>query len=398
MRRNQFFSLSPAEVGRFDDSSVVDALFTARRLSAQLEAVELRAVHRLTELRGDTRSVVDEVAFELCLSRRAAENLVRLARDVMNRLPNVLAAMEAGTLGRLAAAKISDVLAPLSDDLAGKIDVALVGRITDKNAGQIRRITRDLVHKIDPDGAEARARARRAERKVEIRHREDAMAQLVAELPAEVASTIYARVNRIARTMRSGKEKRTMDQLRADVFAELLLGERTGEPRAEVFVHVSADAALGVTDRAAELVGHGPIPASIARDIMKQPNSVWRKVITDPGSGAPLDVGRSRYRPPAHLADYVRVRDRVCRMPGCHHPAQCADLDHHRARAKGGDTSCQNLCVLCRSHHRLKDAPGWKFDLDRDSGELTITTPTGRTRTSKPTPLFPGAVEPSRAA
>ncbi|AXB48518.1 hypothetical protein A4R43_15410 [Amycolatopsis albispora] len=259
-------------------------------------------------------------------------------------------------------------------------------------------MTRDLVHKIDPDGAEARARARRSDRRVEIRHRDDSMAQLAAELPAEVASTIYARVNRIARTMRSRKEKRTMDQLRADVFAELLLGERTGAPRAEVFIHVAADAALGITDRAAELVGHGPIPASIARDIMKQPNSVWRKVITDPASGAPLDVGRSRYRPPAHLADYVRVRDRVCRMPGCHHPAQCADLDHNRERVKGGDTSCQNLCVLCRSHHRLKDAPGWKFDLNRETGELTITTPTGRSRTTKPTPLFPASPQQARAA
>ncbi|MBP2185804.1 HNH endonuclease signature motif containing protein [Amycolatopsis magusensis] len=391
MRQSKFFSLSPAVVGRFDDSSVVEALCTARRLSAQLEAIELRVVHRLTELRSDLRSVVDEVALELCLSKRAAEDLVRLARDVMNRLPNVLGAMEAGTLSRLSAAKISDVVAPLPDELVSEVDVALVDRITDKNAGQIRRITRDLVHKVDPEGAEARARARRSERRIEIRHREDAMAQLLAVLPVEVASTIYARVNRIARTMRSRKGKRTADQIRADVFAELLLGERTGAPRAEVFIHVAADAALGITDRAAELVGHGPIPASVARDIMKQPNSVWRKVITDPGSGAPLDVGRSRYRPPAHLADYVRVRDRVCRMPGCHHPAQCADLDHHRARAKGGDTSCQNLCVLCRSHHRLKDAPGWKFDLDRETGELTITTPADRTRTTKPTPLFPPA-------
>ncbi|MGY1773866.1 hypothetical protein ACI8AX_21815, partial [Blastococcus sp. SYSU D00813] len=49
-----------------------------------------------------------------------------------------------------------------------------------------------------------------------------------------------------------------------------------------------------------------------------------------------------------------------------------------------GETSCQNLCCLCRRHHRLKThARGWVYRMAPD-GTLTVTTPSGVTRTSRP--------------
>ncbi|MCF6742959.1 HNH endonuclease, partial [Blastococcus sp. KM273128] len=78
------------------------------------------------------------------------------------------------------------------------------------------------------------------------------------------------------------------------------------------------------------------------------------------------------------------LRDRTCRHPGCTTPAGWADLDHVIAHAAGGATACENLCCLCRRHHRLKTfAPGWTHTLDAD-GVLTVTTPTGVTRTTRP--------------
>ena len=47
-----------------------------------------------------------------------------------------------------------------------------------------------------------------------------------------------------------------------------------------------------------------------------------------PPLGAVLDVGRTRYRPPADLADHVRARDRWCARPGCSAQAASCDLDH----------------------------------------------------------------------
>ena len=123
---------------------------------------------------------------------------------------------------------------------------------------------------------------------------------------------------------------------------------------------------------------------------MQDPHSVWRKVTCDPISGAVLDVGRTRYKPPAALDDFVRARDRECRVPGCRRPAQRCDADHNRdfGRGKNGTTADRNLCCLCRYHHRLKDVDGWDFQLNQETGELTITTPTGRTHTSSPEPIL----------
>lgn len=111
---------------------------------------------------------------------------------------------------------------------------------------------------------------------------------------------------------------------------------------------------------------------------MNQPNSVWRKVLTDRTSGAVLDVGRTQYRPPQALADLVHARDRECRMPGCHRPAFTGDIDHHQPWAKDGETNTSNLDCYCRYHHRLKDQPGWHYNIDPETGEFTVTTPTSR--------------------
>lgn len=128
---------------------------------------------------------------------------------------------------------------------------------------------------------------------------------------------------------------------------------------------------------------------------MNDENSVWRKVTCDPISGAVLDVGRTRYKPPAALDDFVRVRDRECRVPGCRRPARWCDADHNRdfRRGRNGTTSHDNLNCLCERHHYLKDVPGWDFHLDGDTGDLTIITPTGRRHTTRPEPILRPVVE-----
>nr|WP_256693973.1 HNH endonuclease signature motif containing protein [Actinomyces oris] len=101
----------------------------------------------------------------------------------------------------------------------------------------------------------------------------------------------------------------------------------------------------------------------------------WRRLVTDPASGTVLDVGRSRYRPPAGLADLVRARDRACVFPTCQTPAEPCDIDHLTAWSQGGATSLDNLVVLCQAHHRLKHTPGWALTRDQDSGTLSWHTP-----------------------
>jgi hypothetical protein len=103
----------------------------------------------------------------------------------------------------------------------------------------------------------------------------------------------------------------------------------------------------------------------------------------------PPPVGRYRHTPAQER--FVTTRDRTCRHPGCRNSAGWADLDHVLAHAEGGETSCENLCCLCRRHHRLKThAAGWSFAMSPD-GVLTVTTPSGVTRVTRP----PGLDDPS---
>ena len=101
----------------------------------------------------------------------------------------------------------------------------------------------------------------------------------------------------------------------------------------------------------------------------------WRRLVTDPVGGTVIDVGRTRYRPPAGLADLVRTRDRACVFPTCQTPAERCDIDHLTAWSQGGTTSLDNLVVLCEAHHRLKHTPGWALTRDQASGILSWHTP-----------------------
>jgi len=91
-----------------------------------------------------------------------------------------------------------------------------------------------------------------------------------------------------------------------------------------------------------------------------------------------------RYRPSPAQQRFGRTRDGTCRHPHCGQPVGRADLDHVEAYGAGGSTDCDNLCCLCRHHHRLKThAKGWRFVL-LPRGVLRVTTPGGITRTTRP--------------
>ena len=130
--------------------------------------------------------------------------------------------------------------------------------------------------------------------------------------------------------------------------------------RTEIRVTVPLSTLLGADDGPAELAGYGPIDADAARALAR--GGTWRRLVTDPLDGRVLNVGRTRYRPPADIAEHVRARDGTCARPGCGADAGSCDLDHtvefHRDL---GETSDANLGPLCQRDHTVKTDGGFRL-------------------------------------
>ncbi|GAA1237498.1 hypothetical protein GCM10009676_22390 [Prauserella halophila] len=384
---------------------LIQALRTARDERARADAAEMVALARLAELDGgDVRSLADEVAPELGVSTAEAAQRVGRGTALVQRMPAVLGLMQAGRVEAYGGRRLLDVTAPLSDEHARQVDELLSERLAvDPGASlvpaNLARRARRLVERVDPGGQIARAREARSGRSFELTPGEHAMSRFTLGLPAEIASAIAHRVDALARRLRARSEdERTLDQLRADIAADLLLGRNPGvsvpETAASVFIHLPVDTALGITDDGCELDGYGPVPGPIAREIMANPKSVWRAVLCDPGTGRPVDLGRARRHPTAAVRELVAVRDRECCIPWCHRPARRCDFDHDTAWTAGGSTSTTNGSPKCDHHHARKSDPGWSIHRDPDTGITTVTTPNGATHTTAPEPVL----DPTRRA
>jgi uncharacterized protein DUF222 len=142
----------------------------------------------------------------------------------------------------------------------------------------------------------------------------------------------------------------------------------------------------------------GPISPVVAQRIACDAD-IWR-VILDPDTGMPLDVGRAHRLVPYWIRRALYARDRGCRWLGCTTPAPWTDAHHLQPWSENGQTRVEDCLLLCRYHHGLVHEGGWHIHLDRDTGEVRITRPEGtpyllsRTRST----AWNGAHHPSPAS
>ncbi len=378
-----------------------DSLLVAKEVGtsiARLEAVRYRALSRLSVLRDGARSVTQEVALGLSLVDGAAGSLVATGVALTSRLPRTLSLMDRGLLSGFGAQKVAEATSWLSAGDSLTVDALLESRLPDRNSIQVRRAANYAATKTDPDGADRRTIERRKGRRLSVVQGGAGVASIeVVNGPVEKVTAAYQRIDREAWALRKQDDSRTMDQLRADVATDLLLGGEGGvSERAEVFLYMDLSTYLGLNDDPVEMAGHGHIPASLGRRIATGPDTVLRRIITDPLSGQVEDLSRTRYRPNAETAEFVRVRDRECRRPGCTRAAQACELDHSIPWQFQGETNVADLVTYCRRDHRLKDEPGWVYQLEPD-GTLRVTTPTEQTYLSEPPPLHDPRAEPPAA-
>ncbi|HEU0239816.1 MAG TPA: DUF222 domain-containing protein [Micromonosporaceae bacterium] len=370
----------------------------------------------------------DLVAFTLKWTQTAARGEVEFGRHLQRVLKPVWAAMCRGDLDVRRARVFCDVLCTVNDQIAFAIALDHADRAHEWTIAQLRDRLRRAMLRADPDGA-----ARRTERSIEQRKltmmpdRESTAGLIGTCLPAARAVAAFERVDAFACARHNGGDARTLDQLRADTFLDLLEGVDIGASPVhrrgivELSVPWSVLArGIGPTatepaggpnpvqpnahrgDEPATLAGFGPVEAPVARDIVAamlgRRDIAWRfrvngdagellavgsvqRVVTRP----PREADPHRRSPGPALARWVRARDGTCRAPGCRVPATVCDIDHTIGHASGGRTTHDNLALLCRHHHRLKHEPGWQV-AQPAPGVLTWTSRHGPSFTRRDGP------------
>jgi hypothetical protein len=350
-------------------------------LSAHLSAATARFVELVWTMheKGDCDGgeLAGFVAYRCGVTRREAGEYLRVA-EALQELPATRTAFSRGeltftkvrALTRVATASTEEVLIDLAGALtASQLERAL--RVYRRIAVEDARETHELEfvdYHFDEDGS-LYLRARLAA--------EDGT-MLVKALDAARERVLERRREQRAAAARAAEEDdasslhaQTRDRsLSVETFAELAgtalaasPGVHSPEP-ARIVVHVDA-AALTTDGRGRSELEDGP---EIAPETARRLGCDAELVAQVERDGLPLGVARKRRTVPPALRRLLEARDdQTCCFPGCERRRHLQA--HHRTHwAHGGETSLDNLVLLCFHHHRLVHEGGFTIEDDPQHG------------------------------
>lgn len=343
-------------------------------------------------------SFVAEAAMVTRTSERSTYNRLAVAEGLRHVHEDSLFELCRGTITGRTAGTLVKQTRDIPPATARQIEASLLPTaLTASDASMALRIKRQR-ERLHPEPASHRRSRAEGGRSLIWWPEADGMAVLQAYLPAEDVLAIYNTVSTHAGRLMESEEDRHVGQLRADVFRDSLIDgwPATKRKASALFVGVTIPALELLTNPErgiANLEGYGPIPLGAALRLAARAPSLT-PILTDPWTGAILDLGRKRYKPSKALRDFLRVRDEHCRFPGCRRAPMISEVDHIEAWAKGGETSEQNAQYLCKRHQVYKHVLGWEA-VYMGNGSIQWRTPHGATQLELPDGLiYPRALNP----
>ncbi len=214
-----------------------------------------------------------EIRAALTLTRRAASDQLGFAWQLVTDYPEVWSGLRTGELDVPRAMVIVDQTCHLEAEVRDKVVSEAMTSAMHQTTGQLRARLARLVITVDPDSAQKQYEQGVAERRVSMEANPDGTANLYGlQLPAAETQAAMRRINRLARGLRSKSEFRSIDQLRADVFLDLLHGtsQDHGRDRGTVDITVDLQVLAGLSEAPGELNGYGPVIADIARQVARR--------------------------------------------------------------------------------------------------------------------------------
>ncbi|MEW2012458.1 MULTISPECIES: HNH endonuclease signature motif containing protein [Microbacterium] len=423
---------------------VADVDSVARRLAAaQIDELRvLAAAGRLAEVQTAQRnarvqvhdmalrSIAAEVGGVMRVTDRTVQRRIGEARTLIEGFPATVEAWEQGRIVRGHAIAILETGTSLPAEMWPEFEQVAISRCERDTPNRVRGELEILAHRMHPRSFAERHEEAAAGRCVRIVPGRDGMSDVVATVPTVIAEGIHDRLTQQARAIIDTRDERaaayggagvafgaaapqrdsdsddaaaivatdqrSTDQVRADVFADLLLAgtpalddtrDTTAGPlgaiRARVQVLVPAATLTGEDDGPCDLAGRSPINPATARTLAGGTH-IWERLFHDPTTG--VTVATDSYRVPSGMRRFLQARDQHCRFPGCRFAAIRCEVDHTHDHALGGRTELTNLAHLCQRHHSMKQFTAWRVR-QLKGGVLEWTSPLGRTyREDAPTP------------
>jgi len=400
--------LDTIDVSSLNDAQKAQLVLAWERQGAWMAARQHDAIASLCgeESVHDDTSVAIELSTSLGLGEFAIQRRMDTARALQVRLSLSQGLLKTGKWTLQHVAAIVEQTADLTDEQAAWVEAQIVAaweKGSVRTPAQVRSRTKRAAMTVDTQRAE-QIQAAEAKR-VEIAQYSDGqgLVELNARLQAEDSQVVWkaltARGRQLRKAAGTDTERRDLAFWRAralvdmadETLADPSLTTFQGKRRIEVGVVVGLDTLLKLNDDPGELVGHGPIPPSVARKMATE--GQWRRWVTEPVTGHLLDYGRTTYRPPQELVEFLLARDAHCVFPGCSMPAWRCELDHVDEWSKGGHTAARCMQSLCFKHHGKRTSGD--LDVRRlPDGSTECSSWSGKTHLVPPREVLPRFSQP----
>lgn len=406
------------------EPEAVDQIGVLEGLKAACAAAQARTTAVLHGLRTEAeteqgilarergRGLAAEVALARRESPATGSRDLGLARALCEEMPHTLAALTRGTISEWKATIMCRETAWLPVEARRQVDELMADRLEELGVKKLAGVARAHAQRLDQASAVEQMNRSERERRVSVRPAPGGMAYLTALLPMAQAVGCLGRLKKSASTTvgTGDSADRTQDQVMADLLVERITGQaRAEDVPVEIHLVMTDQSLWGVTDDGAAdaartgadedlsgagetpawLVGHGPLPAEVARRVIadSEAEAFIRRLYTDPTSGQLVAMDSSRRTFGGSLRRLILVRDDTCRTPYCDAPVK--HVDHATPYREGGTTSALNASGLCAGCNYTKENPAWTHEADSD--RLAVTTPTGHRYAVRSLPLVAGA-------
>ena len=173
-----------------------------------------------------------ELSLALTLTGRSADAYLDFAVELATKLPETMAALEAGQIDIIRARIIAEATHVLSAGHTAAVEERIFPRAGQQTSGQLRAALARAVLAADPGAARARREEAQRDARV-LRWREDAGTAALCgrDLPSADVLAADQRISARARDLRSAGVTGTLDELRARAYLDFLLGRDSMPPQ-----------------------------------------------------------------------------------------------------------------------------------------------------------------------